>query len=107
MKTSQEIVDYLVDVIANIYQKPQMYAGRPSELERVLFDYHSILDFALDRYGKSISLSAEMWSDEDRQSSTWRPDWWHEAVSSPESPHFQSTIKRWRKVDSLLGLKTD
>src|SRR5262249_1123798 len=59
MKASQEIVDYLVDVIANIYQKPQMYAERASELEGVLFDYHSILDFALNRYGKSISLSAK------------------------------------------------
>jgi len=107
MKTSQEIVDHLVDVIANIYQKPRMYAERASELEGVLLDYHSILDFVLDRRGKSISLSAKFWCDEFGPSTIWRPDWWHEPVASPDSPHFQCIIERWRKVDSQLGLKTD
>jgi hypothetical protein len=90
MKTSQEIVDYLVDVIANIYRKPQMYAERASELESVLLDYHSILDFALDRYGRSISLNAKFWCDEFGPSTIWKPDWWHERVASPDSPIFNA-----------------
>jgi hypothetical protein len=103
MKTSQEIVDYLLSVIKNIYAKPHFYAQLPSELDGALFDYHNILDFALDRRGASTSRIGDLWYDE-IGSNIGRPSWWHELVNSPDSPQFHSIIQKWQKVDSELGI---
>jgi hypothetical protein len=100
MKTAQEIIERLIDVIANIYKHPRMYAETAAELDAVLFSYHGILDFTEDRYGSSTIAYAEALQESGIET---QPRWWHDLVQNDGSPNFQTIIKHWKEADSRLG----
>ena len=100
MKTSEQILAHLKDVIANIYRRPEMYAQTPSELELALFHYHMLLGFVsdLDGLGKAYGELCV----EDYGSATG-PDWMIEQHGlDPEK--LARVITHWRKVDQSIGL---
>src|SRR6516164_3189115 len=101
MKTAQEIVARLIEIIANIYKHPRMYAETAAELDSVLFQYHGILDYAEDRYGDSTVAHGSICSEfgQGFEMANLAPAWWHDLVTDAESPNFQIVIELWRKTD--------
>jgi hypothetical protein len=48
MRTTEEIVHHLREIIARIYVRPEMYAMDVAELDQAMFIYNRMLAFAAD-----------------------------------------------------------
>jgi hypothetical protein len=103
MKSPQETIAYLVEVITDIYEHPEMYAETPSELHSQLLRCHAIWGYITERE-QEITLVHSQLCIENMQF-VIKPDWFYDRVNNSDLGPFQSTIDFWRTVDKKLGIK--
>ena len=104
MKTSEQTLAHLADVLAHIYLRPGMHAETPNELDSVIFQYHRIWGYITDRDHELLKVVSE------NRTSCFdevpRPSWIYDRVHAPDVEPFQPIIKYWRGVDERIGLAT-
>lgn len=103
MKTSEETLVWLADVIGFIYERPEMYALTLRELDRTLSAYHGMWQFIT---GQNVIAGAHadlckgkyrsVISDAVKGS---------KLIEKPQLSDFKVVLDHWQKVDARIGLK--
>jgi len=89
MKSAEETLTHISEVIAKIYERPEMYGQTPDAIDSVLFAYHHVWGFITERPFAVTDAISEL-----APSSTWTPK------------DVESTIQFWQAVDKLAGINS-
>jgi hypothetical protein len=104
MKTGDEMATWLVDVIHQIYRRPEMYAATRSELESALWHYHFFWAWVVGRQGEFIDARTEEMIENPEYDHAMRS---HELVGESLEHNraiFVPIVTYWRCVDQRLDL---
>ena len=102
MKSPQETLAHLEEVLAHIYLRPEMYAATPSELDGVLYQYHRLWGFISERDDEVTSAHANLVVED--YGGAVSPEWFYDRIQLPDTKAFSSTLNHWRKVDATLQI---
>jgi hypothetical protein len=105
MKTADETVEHLQEIISNIYRKPAMYGGTVGEVENALLIYHSIWAYITEcggAYGNAQLLAAEAAGSPAALSFT--TSCYRSHPDAPEHEVLRFVLEHWAMVTERLNI---
>lgn len=99
MKTAGETLAWILDSIRHAYDRPSMYGVTKRQLDGVLWTYHSIWAFMVDRDADLRKAEMESLGNSNTDSN------YIGASDNPPASDFTSVIQRWQGIDERLGIK--
>lgn len=104
MKTSDEIVEHLQEIVTRIYLRPAMYGQNVGEVEQALFIYHQLWAFVTERSDDYFRALAD--AGEAAGCGNMSFDWGYRKLHPDAAEHevLEFALRHWATVTGRLGM---
>ena len=103
MKSAQEILEHVRDLMARMYEHPERFARTPSELNVALRQIHHMWGYITERDGEIQTVHLDLCKVDYPN----MPDGFFDPSSKPSSQAWKQVAQHWQNVDAALGIASD
>ena len=102
MKSTHEILKFVIDRLQHIYDRPLMYGGTAMGVDLVLHYYNELWAEIVERSGEYEALREEVFREENCGSGGFACKFLKENPSAPESEAASYVVQQWQEIHKRL-----
>ena len=107
LKSTDEILEFIRDRIAEIYARPLMYGGSAEGADLILHNYHELWAWIQSRGHEYDRASESVHSDEQCDAANFAFRFRRNHANAAETEAARYVVAQWKRIDERLNLPNE